>query len=60
MGLFDALLGGNNKSSRNMTDAELKRKLDRGKGRNTGEDIATRASQIREGYKRGIVTKDSK
>ena len=56
MGLLDKLLGGS-KSSSDMSDRELQRKLDRSKGRNTGEDIATRASYIREAEKRGLNKK---
>lgn len=58
MGILDALFGGSSSSSSSMSDSELSRKLERSRGRNTGEDIATRASQIREGYKRGILTND--
>lgn len=53
MSLFDKLLGGG-KSPSSMSDRELQRKLNSGVGRNTGESVATRASYIREGERRGI------
>lgn len=43
MGFFDALKGSSSKSYSDMSDRELKRDLQRGKGRNTGESVATRA-----------------
>lgn len=56
MGLFGKLLGGS-KSPSSMSDRELQRKLNSGVGRNTGESVASRASYIREGEKRGIKPK---
>ena len=50
--LFNAFAG--SKSSSEMSDRELQRKLDRGVGRNTGEDVATRASYLREAERRDI------
>ena len=57
MGLLDALfslLGNSQKSPSEMSDRELQRKLNNSVGKNTGESVATRASYIREGEKRGI------
>ena len=53
-GLIGALLSGNSKSPSEMSDKELKRKLDKSAGKNTGESIATRANYIKEANKRGI------
>jgi hypothetical protein len=60
MGLLDILFGGGNKSPSEMSDRELQRKLDRGVGKNTGESVASRASYIREGEKRGISADQKK
>ncbi len=62
MGFFDKLLdiASSNKSSSDMSDRELQRKLDRGVEKNTGEDIATRVSYIREGERRGIYPNQDK
>ena len=48
------------KSSSQMSDRELQNKLNRGVGKNTGEDIATRASYVREGLSRGITADQDK
>lgn len=53
MSLLDKLLGGS-KSPSSMSDRELQQKLNSGVGKNTGESVATRASYIREGERRGI------
>lgn len=55
MGLLDKLFGTHSSSS-DMTDRELARKLKQSTGKNTGEDIAARASYIREAERRGIST----
>ena len=63
MGLLDALLsliGGSGKSPSEMSDRELQRKLDNSVGKNTGESLASRASYIREGEKRGISANQDK
>lgn len=62
MSLFDVFKSvASSKSSSEMSDRELMRDLQRGKGRNTGEDVATRARKIMEAEKRGIdVNKKSK
>ena len=59
MSFLDKLLG-NSKPSSQMSDKELQRELNRGVGRNTGEDIATRASRILEGQRRGITADQKK
>lgn len=59
MGFFDKLLS-SSKPASSMSDRELQRKLDRGVGKNTGESIATRASYIREGQRRGITANQDK
>lgn len=59
MSFLDKLLG-SSKSSSEMSDRELARKLNRGVGKNTGEDIATRASYIREAERRGISADQKK
>ena len=59
MGLLDKLLGATKPSSQ-MSDRELQRELNRGVGRNTGDDIATRASRILEGQCRGITADQKK
>ena len=48
------------KSSSQMSDRELQNKLNRGVGKNTGEDIATRASYVRAGLNRGITADQDK
>ena len=63
MGLLDALLsliGSNSKRPSEMSDRELQRKLDSGVGKNTGESLASRASYIREGEKRGLSANQNK
>jgi len=55
VGLLDKIFGGGSSSLSSMSDSQLQRTLDRGVGRNTGESVATRAAQIREGAKRGIT-----
>ena len=57
MGLLDALFGSSSKSPSSMSDRELQRKLNSSVGKNTGESIASRASYIKEGQKRGISGK---
>ena len=59
MSLRDKLFGGSKPSS-SMSDRQLQRELDRGVGRNTGASIAERASQIREGQRRGIQANQNK
>lgn len=64
MSLFDSfkrVVSSNSKSLSDMSDRELARDLERGKGRNTGESVATRAHKIMEAEKRGIdINKKSK
>ena len=59
MGVLDLLFGGN-KSPKEMSDAQLQRKLNSGVGKNTGESIATRAAYIKEGKERGISAQQYK
>ena len=59
MSLLDKLFG-SSKSPSSMSDRELQRKLDSSVGKNTGESIATRASYIREGERRGITANQKK
>ena len=59
MGFFDKLLG-SSKPASSMSDRELQKKLNRGVGKNTGESVATRASYIREGQRRGITANQTK
>ena len=63
MGFLDVLfgaLGSSNKSPSEMSDRELQRKLDNSVGKNTGESIASRATYIKEGEKRGIYSNQKK
>lgn len=59
MSLFDKLFS-MTKSSSEMSDRELQWKVNRGVGKNTGEDIATRASYLREAERRGISADQKK
>lgn len=55
MSFLDKLFS-TNSSAADMTDRELERKLKQSTGKNTGEDIATRAAYILEAERRGIST----
>ena len=59
MGLLDKLLSAAKPSSQ-ISDGALQRELNKGVGKNTGEDVATRASRILEGQRRGITADQKK
>lgn len=52
--ILSSLLGGGSKSPSEMSDRELRNKLNSSAGRNTGESVSSRASYIREAQNRGI------
>lgn len=55
--ILSSLLGSGSKSPSEMSDRELQHKLKSSVDRNTGESLATRATYIKEGKKRGINSK---